>query len=64
MINQKRRTKLNQKEINVIEKWSKNKPIIEKKVSAKIIQIRFNKLKKIKKNKWKKLYLYQQQTEF
>ena len=31
----KRRRKLNRKEINMIVKWEKNKPIMEKKVSAK-----------------------------
>ena len=61
----KRRTKLNRKEINMIVKWARDKPIMEKKVSAKNIQIRFNKLKKnIKRIKRKKLYLYQQRIEF
>ena len=45
----KRRTKLNRKEINMIVKWAKDKPIIEKKVSAKNIQQRFNRLKKIQR---------------
>ena len=54
--NRKRRTKLNRKEINMIVKWAKDKPIMEKKVSAKNIQIRFNKLKrKFKENKKKKI---------
>ena len=51
----KRRSKLTRKEINIIVKWAKNKPIMEKKVSAKNIQIKFNKLsKKFKENKKKK----------
>ena len=51
----KRRSKLTRKEINIIVKWAKNKPIMEKKVSAKNIQIKFNKLsKKLKENKKKK----------
>ena len=33
----KRRSKLTRKEINIIVKWAKDKPIIEKKVSAKNI---------------------------
>ena len=45
----KRRTKLNRKEINMIVKWAKDKPIMEKKVSAKNIQQRFNRLKKIQR---------------
>ena len=61
----KRRTKLNRREINMIVRWAKDKHIIEKKVSAKNIQISFNRLKKnLRKIKRKKLYLYQQQTEF
>ena len=52
----KRRRKLNRKEINMIVKWAKDKPIMEKKVSAKNIQQRFNKLKKkFKENKKKKI---------
>ena len=52
----KRRTKLNRKEINMIVKWAKDKSIMEKKFSAKNIQIRFNKLKKkFKENKKKKI---------
>ena len=51
----KRRTKLNRKEINMIVKWAKDKPIMEKKVSAKNIQIKFNKMKsKFKEGKRKK----------
>ena len=41
----KRKTKLNRKEINMIVKQGKDKPIMEKKVSVNIIQIRFNRLK-------------------
>ena len=41
----KRRTKLNRREMNMIVRWVKDKPIMEKKVSAKNIQIRFNRLK-------------------
>ena len=41
----KRRTKLNRREINLILKWAKDKPIMEKKVSARNIQIKFNKLR-------------------
>ena len=49
----------------MIVKWAKDKPIMEKKVSAKNIQQRFNKLKKnLKKIKRRKLYLYQQRIEF
>ena len=49
----------------MIVKWAKDKPIIEKKVSAKKIKISFNKLpKKFKENKKKKLYPYQQQIEY
>ena len=40
----KRGTKLNRREINVIVKCAKDKPIMEKKISAKNIQIKFNKL--------------------
>ena len=50
----KRRTKLTRNEINMLVKWAKDKPIMEKKVSAKHIQIKFNKLpKKFKENKRK-----------
>ena len=35
--NQKRRSKLNCKEINMIVKWVKDKPIMDKKVSEKNI---------------------------
>ena len=53
---QKRRSKLTRKGINIIVEWAKNKPIMEKKVSEKIIQIKFNKLsKKFKDNKKKKI---------
>ena len=38
----KKRTKLNRREINLIVKWAKDKPIMEKKVSARNIQIKFN----------------------
>ena len=39
----------------MLVKWMKDKPIMEKKVSAKNIQIKFNKLpKKFKENKRKK----------
>ena len=34
--NLKRRTKLNRKEINMIVKWAKDKPIMEKKYRRKI----------------------------
>ena len=37
----KRRTKLNRREINLIVKWAKDKPIMEKKVSARKILIKF-----------------------
>ena len=37
--NRKRRTKLNRKEINMIVKWAKDKPIMEKKVWGKKIEI-------------------------
>ena len=47
----KRRTKLTRNEINFIVLWAKDKPIFEKKVSAKNIQIKFNKLSKILKEK-------------
>ena len=50
----KRRTKLNRNEINLIVKWAKDKPIMEKKVSAKNIQIKFNKLRNKFKEKKKK----------
>ena len=51
----KRRTKLTRKEINMLVKWAKDKPIMEKKVSAKNIQMKFNKLpKKFKEKKMKK----------
>ena len=55
----KRRTKLTRKEINILVKWAKDKPIMEKKVSAKNIQMKFNKLpKKFKeKNMSKKISL-------
>ena len=33
--NRKRRAKLNRREINMIVKWTRNKPIMEKQVSAK-----------------------------
>ena len=57
-------TKLTRKEINMLISWAKDKPIIEKKVSAKNIQIKYNKLpKKFKEKKMKKKYLYQPQTE-
>ena len=52
----KRRTKLNRNEINMIIKWAKDKPIMEKKVSAKNIQRRFNRLpKKLKEKKKQKI---------
>ena len=52
----KRRTKLNRREINLIVKWAKDKPIMEKKVSARNIQIKFNKLRnKFKEKKKKKI---------
>ena len=52
----KRRTKLNRREINLIVKWAKDKPIIEKKVSARNIKIKFNKLRnKFKEKKKKKI---------
>ena len=47
----------------MIVKWAKDKPIMEKKVSAKNIQIRDLK-KNLKKIKRKKLYPYQQQIGF
>ena len=51
----KRRTKLTRKEINILVKWAKDKPIMEKKVSAKNIQMKFNKLpKKFKEKNMKK----------
>ena len=47
---------MNRNEINLIVKWARDKPIMEKKVSAKNIQIRFNKLRnKFKENKKKKI---------
>ena len=52
----KRRPKLNRREINLIVKWAKDKPIMEKKVSARNIQIKFNKLRnKFKEKKKKKI---------
>ena len=52
----KRRMKLTRKEINMIVSWAKDKPIMEQKVSAKNIQIKFNKLpKKFKENRKKKI---------
>ena len=39
-----RRTKLTREEINKIVKWARDKPIIECRVSAKNIQVKFNKL--------------------
>ena len=51
----KRRTKLTRKEINMIISWARDKPIMEKKVSAKNIQMKYNKLpKKFKEKKMKK----------
>ena len=51
----KRRIKLNSREINMIVRWAKDKPIMKKKVSTKNIQIRFNRLKKnLRKTKRKK----------
>ena len=48
----KRRTKLNRREINMIIKWARDKPIMKKQVSAKNMQIKFNKLqRKLKENK-------------
>ena len=47
----KRRTKLTRNEINFIVKWARDKPIVEKKVSAKNIQIKFNKLSRRLKEK-------------
>ena len=57
--NRKRRTKLNRREINMIIKWARDKPIMEKRVSAKNMQIKFNKLpRKLKEKKLnKKIYL-------
>ena len=40
----KRRTKLKKREINMFFRWERDKPIMEKQVYAKNIQIRFNKL--------------------
>ena len=52
----KMRTKLNRREINLIVKWAKDKHIMEKKVSAINIQIKFNKLRiKFKEQKKKKI---------
>ena len=51
----KRRTKLTRKEINMLVNWARDKPIMEKKVSAKNIQMKFNKFqKKFKEKKMKK----------
>ena len=51
----KRRTKLTRKEINMLVKWAKDKPIMEKKASAKNIQLKYNKMpKKFKEKKMKK----------
>ena len=50
--NRKRRTKLNRREINMIIKWARDKLILEKQVSAKNMQIKFNKLpRKLKEKK-------------
>ena len=47
---------MNRKEINLIVKWAKDKPIMEKKVSARNIQIKFNKLRnKLTEKKKKKI---------
>ena len=46
-----RRGKLSRKEINMIVKWAKDKPIMECKVSARNIQARYNKLPKRLKEK-------------
>ena len=52
----KRRTKFNRREINLIVKWVNDKPIMEKKVSVRNIQIKFNKLRnKFKEKKKKKI---------
>ena len=60
----KRRTKLTRKEINMIVKWAKDKPIMEKRVPPKNIQMKFNKLpKKFKEKKMQKKYHYQPLTE-
>ena len=50
----KRRLKFNRKEINIIVKWAKDKPLMEQKVSTKNIQIRFKKLPKKFKEKKKR----------
>ena len=51
----KRRMKLTRREINIIVNWAKDKPIMEKKVSAKNIQMKFNRLStKFKEGKKKK----------
>ena len=48
----KRRTKLKKREINMFFRWERDKPIMEKQVYAKNIQIRFNKLpRKFKENR-------------
>ena len=49
----KRRTKLNRNEINLLVKWAKDKPIMEKRVSARNIQTKFNKLSRKMKEKGK-----------
>ena len=60
----KRRTKLTRKEINMLVKWAKDKPIMEKKASAKNIQLKYNKMpKKFKEKKMKKKYLFQLRIE-
>ena len=47
----KRRTKLTRNEINIIVQWAKDKPIVEKRASARLIQNKFNKLSKRLKEK-------------
>ena len=47
----KRRRKLSRKEINMIVKWAKDKPIMECKVSARNIQNKYNRLPKKLKEK-------------
>ena len=48
----KRRTKLKKREINMFFRWERDKPIMEKQVYTKNIQIRFNKLpRKFKDNR-------------
>ena len=48
----------------MLVKWAKDKPIMEKKVSAKNIQMKFNKMpKKFKEKKMKKKYLFQLRIE-